>query len=264
MAQTMVDAVTPAQVRTIGSADVDWALREGWADFKEKRGDLVLLPLIYPLVGVLASAFAFNAQLFPLVFPMVAGLSILGPVVATGFYELARRRENGEDASWLHFVDPLKGANRMGLIALTGMLAVLFLAWLGAAWAIYTRTLGTLGPSSPAQFINDLFATPQGWTMIVVGNLVGAVFAVVTLSVSAMSFPMLVDTARGGRAVDPLEAVATSVAAFRRNPGTMIRWGGTVALLLALGSIPLFVGLMVVLPVLGYSTWHLYTRAVAR
>jgi uncharacterized membrane protein len=264
MAGTMAGSVMSVQVRRISSADIDWALREGWADFREKRGDLVLLPFIYPLVGVLASAFAFNSQLFPLIFPLVAGLSILGPVVASGFYELARRRESGEDASWLHFLDPLTGANRVGIFALAGMLAVLFLAWLGAAWAIYTRTLGTLGPSSPGQFLSDLFATRQGWTMILVGNLVGALFAIVTLAVSAISFPMLVDKARGGAAVDPVEAVATSVAVFRENSGTMIRWGITVALLLALGSIPLFVGLMIVLPVLGYSTWHLYTRTITR
>ena len=250
---------TPLPVRRITGADLDWALKAGWADFREKRGDLLLVPLIYPVVGLLASAFAFNAELFPLVFPLVAGLSILGPAVAAGFYELAKRRESGQDSSWFHFLDPLRGPSRMAILVLTTMLAGLFVMWLLAAWAIYGATLGTLGPVTPADFVRDLFGTREGWTMIVLGNLAGGVFAVATLAVSVASFPMVVD-----KPVDALAAVQTSVAAVAKNPLTMIRWGLTVAVILALGALPLFVGLAVALPVLGYATWHLYTRVVAR
>ncbi len=95
--------------------------------------------------------------------------------------------------------------------------------------------------------------------MIVLGNLVGAGFAVVTLAVAAFSFPMVVD-----KPVSAGEAVAASVAVFRRNPGVMLGWGLRVALILLVAAVPLFVGLMVALPVLGYATWHLYVRAVVR
>ena len=250
---------TPLPVRRITGADLDWALKQGWADFREKRGDLLLVPLIYPVVGILASAFAFNAQLFPLVFPLVAGLSILGPAVAAGFYELAKRRESGQDSSWFHFLDPLRGPSRMAILVLTTMLAGLFVMWLLAAWAIYGATLGQLGPATPAEFVRDLLGTREGWTMIVLGNLAGGAFAVATLALSVASFPMVVD-----KPVDALAAVQTSVAAVLKNPLTMIRWGLTVAFILALGALPLFVGLAVALPVLGYATWHLYTRVVAR
>lgn len=253
-----VTSTKPLGVRAITAADLDWALREGWADFREKRGDLLLVPLIYPIVGFIASAFAWNAQLFPLVFPLVAGLSILGPAVAAGFYEIARRREAGEPSGWTHFLDPLKGRARMPLLVLTVMLAGLFVGWLVAAWLIYGATLGRLGPATPSDFLAAL-GTPEGLTMIVVGNLVGAVFAVATLAVSAVSFPLVVD-----RDVDALAAVQTSVAAIAKNPATMARWGLTVALVLAAGALPLFIGLAVALPVLGYATWHLYTRVVAR
>ena len=257
MDDTAAHAVSP--VRSITGDDLSWALKEGWADFRAKRGDLLLVPLIYPVVGLLASAFAFNAQLFPLVFPLVAGLSILGPAVAAGFYELAKRREAGQDSSWFHFLDPLRGPSRMAILVLTAMLAGLFIAWLAAAWAIYGATLGTLGPATPSEFLRDLFATREGWTMILLGNLAGGAFAVATLAVSVASFPMVVD-----KPVDALAAVQTSIAAVAKNPVTMIRWGITVAAILALGALPLFVGLAVALPVLGYSTWHLYTRVVAR
>ena len=259
MAEVIEPPVAAAEVRAITGADVDWALREGWADFKAKRGDLLLVPFLYPAVGFIASAFAFNANLIPLIFPLVAGLSILGPAVAAGFYELARRREAGEDGSWWHFLDPLKGRSRMPLAVLTIVLTGLFVGWLVAAWAIYTATLGMMGPPTPALFTSTMFASSQGWTMILIGNLVGAGFALVTLSVAVASFPMVVD-----KPVDALTAIMTSIAAVRKSPLTMIRWGITVALILAAGALPLFIGLAVALPVLGYATWHLYTRAVVR
>ena len=258
MDDTLTDA-TPAPVRALTAADLDWALREGWNDFKEKRGDLVLIPFIYPLVGVLASVFAWNRALFPLIFPLAAGFALVGPIAAAGFYELARRREAGIDASWWHFLDPLKGRSRLPLAALTGMLVGIFVAWMVAAWAIYNGTLGHIAPATPSLFASAMFGTGPGLTMIVVGNIVGALFALLTLAVAAFSFPMVVD-----RPVDPLKAILTSVAAFRASPGTMVRWGITVALILLAGAIPLFIGLVIALPVLGYATWHLYTRAVAR
>jgi len=258
MDDTLADT-TPAPVRALTAADLDWALKQGWNDFKDKRGDLVLIPFLYPVVGVLASVFAFNRQLFPLIFPLAAGFALIGPIAAAGFYELARRREAKIDASWWHFLDPLTGRSRFPLAVLTAMLAVIFVTWMGAAWVIYTSTLGLEAPATPALFASAMFGTGPGLTMIVLGNIVGAAFALLTLAVAAFSFPMVVD-----RPVDPLKAVMTSVAAFRAAPGTMIRWGITVALILLAGAIPLFIGLVVALPVLGYATWHLYTRAVAR
>ena len=248
-----------APVRALTTDDLRWALAAGWDDFKAKRGDLILLPFLYPMVGVLASVFAFNTNLMPLIFPLAGGFALVGPVAAAGFYELARRREAGIDASWWHFLDPLKGRSRLPIAMLTAMLAAIFLVWMVVAQAIYKATLGTLAPATPMAFVQDLFGTQQGLTMIVVGNIVGALFAVVTLAVSAFSFPMVVD-----KGTDPSAAVATSVRAFQRSPAVMIGWGIRVALILALAALPLFIGLMVALPVLGYATWHLYTRAVER
>lgn len=251
---------TPApRLRRIDEADLNWALAEGWADFKDRRGDMIVLALIYPVVGLVAAALAFNARLAPMVFPLVAGLSILGPAVASGFYELARRREAGLEASWPHFLDPLRGRSRTPLAVLTAGLAVLFVAWLIVASLIYAATLGAAGADDAADFLNRLFTTPQGWAMIVLGNLAGFVFAAVTLVATLISFPMVVD-----KPVDAWAAVAASIRAVRENPGVTASWGLRVAALLALGCIPLFVGLAVVLPVLGYATWHLYTRLIER
>jgi uncharacterized membrane protein len=246
-------------VRRIGWADLRWALAEGWKDFQDRRGELLVLTFIYPLVAYLAAAVSFNGLLMPMFFPLVAGLSILGPAVASGFYELARRRELGLDAGWRHFLDPFLGRSRMGLMVLTGGLAALFLLWLGAAWMIYAATLGKEPSLGALAFLSRTFTSPEGWTMIVIGNIAGGAFAVATLVLAFVSFPMIVD--KGG---NPSIAVETSVRAATTNPLAVGAWGLIVTGLLLVGCLTAFVGLAVVLPVLGYTSWHLYTRLVER
>jgi uncharacterized membrane protein len=252
-----------ADVRPITDADIRWALSEGWKDYRERRGELLLLPVIYVMVGVLAGFIAFKADLFPFFFPLAAGFALVGPIAAAGFYELARRRQAGEPSQWNHFFDPLSGPARWPLLALAAVLAGLFLCWLWAAGAIYTATLATVGAGSPEQFLGQLFSTPEGLSMVILGNGVGALFAFAALVLSAFSFPMAVDV-KAHRAADPFATIGTSIAVFRKSPVTVLKWGFVVAVLLLLGILPLFVGLMVALPVLGYATWHLYTRAVVR
>lgn len=247
----------PIRVRDIGPEDLRAALTQGLDDFNELRGHLLLLGFIYPIVGLLVATFALRNALLPMLFPLVAGIALLGPAVASGFYELARRRERGDDIRWRHFFDVFRGRSFASIVALTLVLALLFVAWLGAAWAIYAETLGGRPPASVGEFARQLFTTADGWRLIILGNLAGLAFATLVLTISVVSFPLLVD-----RPVGVGVAVATSVRAVRRNPGMIALWGVIVAALLFLGSVPLFVGLAVVLPVLGYATWHLYTRLV--
>ena len=247
------------RIRRIDDTDARWALAEGWKDFREKRGDLLVLALLYPLVGYAAAAAAFDDDLLPMFFPLVAGLSILGPAVATGFYEIARRRDAGLESSWRHFLDPLGGRGRIALAILTGILIVIFFVWLLSASLIYSAIMGTTPPAGLTDFLRQLFGTSRGWTVILVGNLVGFAFAIVTLVLSLVSFPMIID-----RPVDPLTAIETSIRAVAANPRVTALWGLRVAVLLVLGCLPAFIGLAIVLPVLGYATWHLYTCLVER
>lgn len=260
----MTTLETPAadalpDVRRIGASDLSWALAEGWKDFSEKRGDLLFLGLLYPLICLIAIAFTFNDPLLPLLFPLVAGLSIAGPAVTSGFYELARRREEGRDTSWWHFLDPLNGRSRLPLALLTLGLAVLFVAWLGVAYAIYQVTLGAEAPMHVSDALRRLFTTGAGWRLIILGNLAGLMFAIVALVLAVVSFPMVVD-----KPIDAATAVRTSLKAVRENPREVFAWGLRVAGLLFLGTLPAAIGLAVVLPWLGYATWHLYTRLVVR
>ena len=129
---------------------------------------------------------------------------------------------------------------------------------MAAALTIYRMTMGSAIPESITGFIYDVFTTGAGWALIIIGCSVGFVFAAVVLSVSAVSFPMLVDE----RDVSAAEAVQTSVRAILKHPTTMTAWGFIVAVLLAIGTLPIFVGLAIIMPILGHATWHLYRKVV--
>jgi uncharacterized membrane protein len=249
----------PGFVRKIGDEDLRIALRQGLADFRDMRGDIVFAGLIYTLIGIAAVVITANRPLVPFLFPILAGVALFGPAAAVGFYELARRRERGDHANWSHFFDFRKrpSADDMGLVA--GLLVLIFFAWLIAAGVLYALLFGWATPESITGFFATILTSPRGWALILAGAAVGAAFGWVVLAISVVSLPMLVD-----RDVSASQAVSTSWRASQANKGEMVRWGLTVVGLLVLGSIPLFVGLAFVLPWLGYSTWHLYTRLIDR
>jgi uncharacterized membrane protein len=202
------------QVRRIGLADLRWAIGEGWADFREKRGDILMLGFLYPMIGLITVAFALNRELVPLVFPLVAGISLMGPVVAVGFYELARRREAGLESQWTHFLDPWRDRRAGPLLVVTLAMSALYLAWLTVAWRLYQASFGYAHDLSIDRFLGDLFTTAAGWRLILFGNVVGLGFALIALATSVASFAMLVD-----RPVSAGTAILTSWhAAARMRP----------------------------------------------
>jgi len=245
-------------IRTIDLSDLREALWRGWQDFVETPTQLLFLGIIYPVIGLVAARAAAGGHLLPLFYPLVAGLSIMGPFAALGIYELSRRREAGQEASWVNAFDVLRSP-AIGSIAGLGLfLGIVFVAWLYAAQLVYDLTMGHLPPpQSVGDFARQVFDTDAGWRLIVLGNLVGFLFAAVVLTLTVVSFPMLLD-----RNVSLAEAVRTSVRAVRANPVMMAVWGLIVAALLLLGCLPLFVGLAVAMPLLGHATWHLYRRVV--
>jgi len=246
-------------VRRIGVADVRQALVKGYADFAAYRSDFLFLGVIYPIVGLVLVRVAFGADLLPLLFPLGSGFAIIGPFAALGLYEMSRMREMGVDPKWSNAFDVFK-APAVGAISLLGLaLVAVFLLWLTAAWVIYLATFGPAPIISLTQFAHDVFRTPGGQSMIVVGIGVGFFFALFAMTISIVSFPLLLD-----RDVGLDTAIRTSVRAVMANPVPMMVWGIVVAAGLVLGSLPLFVGLIVVLPVLGHATWHLYRALVPR
>lgn len=243
------------EIRRIGVGDLGTALRRGWADFLASPTQLVFLCILYPVIGLLSATLAAGGDTMHLLYPMAAGFSLVGPIAALGLYEISRRRERGLQASWVNVFDVLRSPAIASITGLALLLVGIFLAWLFVADRIYASTLGQVPEAMDVW--SALFSTPEGWRLILFGNLAGFVFAAAVLVLTVVSFPMLLDR-DGGVA----RAVGTSFRAVMANPVPMAVWGLIVAVLLLLGSIPLFIGLAVVLPVLGHATWHLYRLVV--
>lgn len=245
-------------VRRISMPDLRDALARGWADFMATPTQLIFLGIIYPLIGFIAARAAAGGPLLPLFYPLVAGVSLMGPVAALGIYELSRRREKGLEVSWVNAFDVLRSPSLGPILALGVLLCAIFVAWLFAAQAVYHVTMGHLPlPGSITEFLEQIFGTQAGWNLIVLGHAVGFLFAAIVLTLTVVSFPLLLDRQVGLRV-----AVRTSVRAVLANPVTMAIWGLIVAALLFLGCLPVFVGLAVVVPLLGHATWHLYRKVV--
>jgi uncharacterized membrane protein len=255
----------PLHVSRIGVSDLKEVLARGFDDFKAYRTDVIFLILVYPIASFLIVAAAFQHQLIPLLFPIVSGSAIMGPFVGIFLYEMSRRRElnlerrHADDHSWANAVSVARSRN-LGAILLLGLiLAAMYLIWLGAAWGIYHATHGPQPVESAGRFIQDLFLTAAGWWLIGLGCAVGFLFAALALVISVVSFPLLLD-----RDVGLGTAIQTSVRAAAANPLPIAAWGLVEVIGLIGGAIPLFIGLVVVMPVLCHATWHLYRKLVPR
>jgi uncharacterized membrane protein len=245
------------QIRKIGLADLKDALARGLDDFLAMPSHAVFLCLIYPVVGFVIARLVLGANVLPLLFPLAAGFALIGPLAALGLYEMSRRREQGLDVSWKHALDVFRSPSLGAIVALGLLLVAIFLTWIAVAQAIYIATFGYAPAASMPDFTRQVATTPAGWTLAIVGNGVGFLFAVVVLTLTVVSFPLLLD-----RDVGVAVAILTSARAVVANPVTMACWGFIVAVLLLIGSIPAFFGLAIVVPVLGHATWHLYRKVV--
>ncbi len=264
MAQAHILAGAPTShdhlsIRRIGASDLFDALKKGWDDFSAMPSHAVFLCVIYPIIGIAIAAVTLGHALVPLFYPLAAGFALIGPLAAIGLYELSRRREAGETVEAADAAKVLHSPSIGAIVALGVLLMLLFLVWVGTAHAIYVAFFGYGTPSSLSQFASDVLTTRQGWSLILIGNAVGFLFALAALVFSVVSFPLLLD-----RDVGAAVALTTSVRAVLANPAIMALWGLIVAVLLFAGSLPLFLGLPVVLPVLGHATWHLYRKVVER
>ena len=247
------------EIRQIETADLKDVLVRGFDDFAAYRTDVIFLCIVYPVIGLILGRLAFGYGTLPLLFPLASGFALVGPFAAVGLYEMSRRRELGGNVAWPDAFGVIASRSFGAIIVLGLLLVAIFLLWLITAESIYEVTLGPEPPASLGSFIRDVLTTEAGWALIVVGIGAGFLFAVVALAISVVSFPLLLD-----REVGLVTAVWTSVRAVVVNPVPMAVWGLVVTSGLVIGSIPLFLGLIIVMPVLGHATWHLYRKVVPR
>jgi uncharacterized membrane protein len=256
--QPAQDAAAGYSIRTIHLSDLREALRLGWEDFVAIPSHAIILCVIYPVLGLVLARAAFGYAVIPLLFPLAAGFALVGPFAALGLYELSSRRERGEEASAWDALDVLRSPSFGAMLGLGTLLLALFVTWVATAQAIYVAVFGYGGATGFTDFVQRVFATPEGWWLIVVGCGVGFLFALLALCISVVSFPLMLDRHAGA-----LEAMVTSLRVAGQNPVPIAAWGLIVAALLVAGSLPFFLGLAVVIPLLGHATWHLYRKVIA-
>ena len=250
-------AARPA-IRRISFADLADVLRLGTAEFATRPSHLPLLSFLYPFIGLLLADLTVGDSLLQLFFPLTAGFALVAPVAAIAFYDASKRRERGLATSLAQTLGILRSPIMFAFGQIALFLVALFAIWIGVAQLLYDATLGPAAPAALAAIAHDLLFTPAGWTLIVVGILADLVIAAIAFATNVVSLPLLLDHEDTGFAT----AIATSVRCVRANPVVLTAWGLIVGALLVVGSLPLFVGLPVVLPVLGHATWHLYRRLV--
>jgi uncharacterized membrane protein len=253
----VLGVATPFVIRKIGLSDLSDALRLGWEDFKAMPSHAIVLCVIYPVLGLVLFRAVLGYSVLPLLFPLAAGFTLIGPFAALGLYELSRRRERGEQAAAWDAIQVLRAPSFGAMLGLGTLLLALFVTWIAVADAIYIATFGHAPAASIPDFASRVLTGPEGRWLIIVGCGVGFLFALVALCVSVVSFPLMLD-----RHASAIDAIRTSLRAVMKNPVAMAAWGLIVAALLVIGSLPFFVGLAVVLPVLGHATWYLYRKVV--
>jgi uncharacterized membrane protein len=253
---TVLHPPATPEINEVDLSDLRASLAAGWQDLRRAPLYGLAFSVVYVLGGwLVAWAMTTKGQIWWTV-PASAGFPILGPFIACGFYEISRRLEAGE---------PLRAAEIFGVIlrqkdrqipAIAAVIVVYFLFWNFLSHMIFALFLGNAVMTNVSSSL-AVFLTPEGLAMLAFGTAVGAAFATLLFCLTVVSLPMLLD-----REVDFVTAMLTSFALVRANPAVMLGWGALIAVCLFLGMLPGFLGLLVVLPLFGHASWHLYRRAI--
>ncbi|MGE3989214.1 DUF2189 domain-containing protein [Pseudorhodoplanes sp.] len=253
---TTISGKTDPVVRPVSFGDVAEALIAGLRDFQAEPLYGIALGAIYCVAGVAIVLSVTTLGMSYLAYPLAAGFALIGPFVATGFYEISRKRETGEAASFGDIWHAMTSRSEIGWMAFVTLFV--FIMWMYQARFLMALFFGLNASfTSLSQFVAVVLGTNEGLIFLLVGNAVGAILALVLFSLTVVSFPLLLD-----RDVDCVTAMITSVRAVVRSPWPLIAWAGLIVVLLVVSALPLFLGLIVVLPVLGHASWHLYRRII--
>lgn len=247
---------TAPEILTVETSDLAHALRRGWQDFRAAPLYGLFFAAVYVAGGwLILWAMTAQGQIW-WTLPASAGFPILGPFIACGLYEVSRRLERGEALDWPGVLQVILRQKDRQIPAIAAVIVVYFLFWNFLAHMIFALFLGTATMTNVSSSI-AIFLTPAGLAFLAVGTAVGAVFAGMLYALTVVALPMLLD-----REVDFMTAMLTSFDLVRHSPVTMLGWGAFIGAALFVGMLPGFLGLFVVLPVLGHATWHLYRRVI--
>ena len=243
-------------IRKLQKDDIFNALVAGWEDFKAAPRYGLVVGGLHALFGWMAIFFAELSGLHYFAYPLLTGVALVAPLSAAVLYEVSRRLEKGEPLFWGAILSSVKtsGGRDLGWMCLVSLFA--FIIWIDYSFVLYLMFYG-LDMPDPAQFIQQALATPKGLLFILVGNVVGGIVAFAIFSITVVSCPLLLD-----RDVDFVTAMISSVKSVAANPWPLLAWALVIALSLAFGLLSGLLGLIVVLPLIGHASWHVYRKLV--
>ena len=246
----------PFEIRKIEISDVMDCIAKGVRDFGRAPLYGLFFGAIYAIGGLAIVWVAFAMDYPYLAYPFTVGFALFAPFGAAGTYEISRRLESGEPLSWPVVLGAVWGrvGKELGWLGLVSLFTLII--WLDLAVFVFLMFYGANVPSLNELFSNTL-TTPYGILFLLVGNGLGAIIALIVFSITAISPPLVVD-----RDVDFVTAMTTSVRAVMVNPRPMLAWAIVIGADLAIAFVTLFIALLVIFPVLGHTTWHLYRRLV--
>ena len=244
-------------VRTIAAADIAEALGQGLRDFQAQPLYGLVFGTFYAAGGIAILLCLTAFGMVYLAYPLAAGFALIGPFVAVGLYEVSRRREAGQPVSFRDIWSTLSSRGEIGWMAFVTLF--IFVIWMYQVRLLIALLIGLNASfSSLHEFMTVVLTTNEGLVFLAIGNIVGAALSLILFSLTVVSFPLLLD-----REVDFITAMITSVRSVVASPLPMIGWAAVIVVLLIVSALPYFLGLIVTLPVLGHTTWHLYRRIVA-
>jgi uncharacterized membrane protein len=256
MPMTSISGKVDPVVRRITAADIAEALGKGLRDFQALPLYGLAFGALYALGGIIIVLCLTAFGMIYLVYPLAAGFALIGPFVATGLYEVSRRREAGQPISYAAIWSAITSRGEIGWMAFVTLF--FFVVWMYQVRLLIALLLGLNASfSSIQEFMTVVLTTNEGLLFLAIGNLDGAALSLILFSLTVVSFPLLLD-----REVDFVTAMVTSVRAVVMSPLPMIGWAAIVVVLLIVSALPYFLGLLVTVPVLGHATWHLYRRIV--
>lgn len=260
-----IDAEAPAvaspaakgpQVKPITFEEVALSLRDGLRDFQKAPLYGLFFGLVYAAFGWLLLYLMIGLNWGSYTYPLFTGFALVAPFAAAGFYEISRLLEKGEALSWGRVLGCVFGPGGKAVSIMLIVTTFAYIIWLDIAVALYVMFFG-MKPLGFTGILDAIVTTPKGFLFFIIGNGVGAVIAAFVFSIMVVSLPIVFD-----RQVDFVTAMITSVKSVIMSPGPMFLWCAIIGVLLGLSLLSMFAGLLVVLPVLGHATWHIYKRAV--
>ncbi|NKB38387.1 MAG: DUF2189 domain-containing protein [Gammaproteobacteria bacterium] len=244
-------------INSLSFDDLKICLAQGFSDFRRAPQFGLFFGGIYAFGGILIVQSFIAFEKGWMIYPVMVGFPLIGPFVAVGLYDVSRRLEAGKPLVWKEILTVINMQTSRQLPYMAFVMLFIFWIWIYQVRLLIALFLGRMSFPTFESFFQAVTGTAQGWAFIGVGHIVGAGFSLLLFSLTVVSIPLILD-----RDVDFITGMISSVKAVLKSPIVMLSWGVFVTLSVMASFIPLFLGLLVVLPVLGHTTWHIYKKIV--